>query len=103
MPVKYEPWSVRNGKQDLWGIKLLEGEFAGTTISINSVEMDDKSDDGTVALDFNFIQRPKGKTEEDLNSAEFNGVIADIINDILAKAINEFENRTGDSAKPGNR
>ena len=45
----------------------------------------------------------KGKTEEDLNSAEFNGVVADVINDILAKAINEFENRTGDSAEPGNR
>jgi len=102
MPVKYEPWSVRNGKQDLWGIKLLEGEFAGTTISINSVEMDDNSGDGTAALDFNFIERPKGKSEADLNSEEFNRTIAEVINDILAKAINEFENRTGDSAKPGN-
>ena len=103
MPVKYEPWGIKNENGDLWGVKLLEGNYTGTIISINSVEMDDKSDDGTVALDFNFVQRPKGKTEEDLNSAEFNGVVADIINDILAKAINEFENRTGDSAKPGNR
>ena len=103
MPVKYEPWAIKNEKGDLWGFKLLEGNYTGTIISINSVEMDDKSDDGTVALDFNFVQRPKGKTEEDLNSAEFNGVVADIINDILAKAIYEFENRTGDSAKPGNR
>lgn len=103
MLVKYEPWAITNEKGDLWGFKLLEGKYSGTIISINSVEMDDKSDDGTVALDFNFIQRPKGKTEEDLNSSEFNGVIADIINDILAKAINEFENRTGDSAELGNR
>ena len=70
MPVKYEPWAIKNEKDDLWGFKLLEGNYTGTIISINSVEMDDKSDDGTVALDFNFVQRPKGKTEEDLNSSE---------------------------------
>ena len=95
MPVQYEPWGFKDEEQkvDLWGVKLLDGNFAGTTISINSVEMEDNNEN--VKLDFTFIRKPEGKTEEQLTSEEFNNIMAEVINDILRKTINEFENRDG--------
>lgn len=95
MPVQYEPWGFKDEEQqvDLWGVKLLGGNFAGTTISINSVEMEDNNEN--VKLDFTFIRKPEGKTEEQLTSEEFNNIMAEVINDILRKTINEFENRDG--------
>ena len=91
MPVKYEPWAIKNEKGDLWGFKLLEGNYTGTIISINSVEMDDKSDDGTVALDFNFVQRPKGKTEEELFETKVKYIIKAI--QIFLKTFKELKKR----------
>ena len=69
---------------------LFRSEYAGTIISINEVGLADETS-GEVALDFNFIQKPKDKTEDDLKSENFNKVMADIINDILEKAINEYK------------
>jgi hypothetical protein len=99
MPVQYEPWGFKDEEQkvDLWGFKLLDGNFAGTTISINSVEMEDNNEN--VKLDFTFIRKPEGKTEEQLTSEEFNNIMAEVMNDILRKTINEFENRDGNFTK----
>jgi hypothetical protein len=95
MPVQYEPWGFKDEEQkvDLWGFKLLDGNFAGTTISINSVEMENNNEN--VKLDFTFIRKPEGKTEEQLTSEEFNNIMAEVMNNILRKTINEFENRDG--------
>lgn len=96
MQVNYKPWAIENENGGLWGVKLLDGNFAGAVISINSVKMED-DESGECSLDFNFIEKPPGRTEEELTSAEFNNTISYILNDILAKAIDEFENRDRDS------
>ena len=66
MLVKYKPWSFIDAEQDvdMWGVELLEGDFAGTKISINSLKMED--DNPECAHDFTFIRKPEGKTEEQL-------------------------------------
>ena len=97
MPVKYKPWSVQNEKADLWGVELLEGEYAGAVIAITSLAMEDDSD-GTMALDFNMVKIPEGK-EIDIKSDSFNETLSGVVNDILTKAINEFENRNSNSTK----
>jgi hypothetical protein len=99
MPVQYEPWGFKDEEQkiDLWGFKLLDGDFAGTTISINNVEMEDNNQNAK--LDFTFIRKPEGKTEEQLTSEEFNNIMAEVVNDILRKTINELENRDGNFTK----
>ena len=103
MLVKYKPWSFIDAEQDvdMWGVELLEGDFAGTKISINSLKMED--DNPECALDFTFIRKPEGKTEEQLTSNGFNAIMTEIINDILAKAIDDFENREGNSSKSSKR
>jgi len=97
MPVKYKPWSIENEKTDLWGVELLEGEFAGTTIAITSLSMEN-NDDGTIALDFTVFKQPEDK-EIDTQSDSFNETLNGVVNDILTKAINEFENRNSNSTK----
>jgi hypothetical protein len=95
MQVKYEPWSVKNDKMDLWGFRITEGEYENTVVSIKSVEL---TDDG-VALDYNYIATPPDKTEEDMKTEEFNSVMEFIMNDILKKAIDEFENRNSNTSE----
>jgi hypothetical protein len=97
MPVKYKPWSIENEKIDVWGFELLEGEFAGTTIAINSLSMEN-SDDGSIALDFTVFKEPEGK-QIDSQSDSFNEALSGVVNDILTKAINEFKNRDSDSTE----
>lgn len=101
MQAIYEPWAVSKiGKEDLWGVKIIEGEYKGAIISINSLDfIDDNS--GECALDFNFVQKPEGKTDEDLKSEDFNKTLTLIINDILEKAVNEYKDRDGDSITTG--
>jgi hypothetical protein len=98
MLVKYKPWALKNENGDLWGVELLEGEFAGTTISIASLQMEDNSD-GTLALDFTIVKKANGKTDVDYQSDKFNGTLERVVNNILEKAIDEFENRDSDSAE----
>jgi hypothetical protein len=103
MPVKYKPWSFIDAEQniDMWGVELLEGDFTGAKISINSLKME--NDLPECALDFTFIRKPEGRTEEQLTSNEFNAIMTEIINDILTKAIDDFENRESNSPKLGAR
>lgn len=98
MLVKYKPWAYKNENGDLWGVELLEGEFTGTTISIGSIEMEDSSD-GTLALDFTIVKKAKDKNDEDYKSEQFNLIFERIVNNLIEKAIDEFENRDSDSTE----
>jgi hypothetical protein len=49
-------------------------------------------DDGSdMVMDFNYVTFPKGKEEKDLNTESFNLVMNFIMNDILTKAIENYE------------
>ena len=99
MQVQYEPWGFRdeNQKIDLWGFKLLDGDFAGTTISINDLEMDDSNPE--LKLDYTVIRKPDNKTDEEMQSVAMQEVFSYVVNDILRKAINEWENRDSNTSE----
>lgn len=97
MLVKYEPFSIKNEKLDQWGFILKEGKYVGTTISITNIELEDNSNE--LKLDFGFVEKTAGVSEEDFNSNEFNTIIENIINDILLKAMDESKNRNSDTAE----
>ncbi len=100
MQVKYEPWVLR--KEDgaeVWGVKILEGKFNELTITINDVKMTDESD-GTVSLDYDVVYSLL--PIEELKGDEFDQTISFIIQDILVKAMNEYENRNRNTAESSN-
>lgn len=103
MLVKYEPWHIG---EEAWGIEIKEGLYKGTKISINKLEMCSETPD-QVELDFNFVTVPKGMTDADMNSNDFNMIIEHILNDILQKGMDdidrgfdEFENRNSNTSEP---
>jgi hypothetical protein len=99
MLVKYEPWVIQDKEQEIWGVKILEGEFTGLSLSFNEFDMEDDTPD--LALDYTIIQVPEGRTKEDIQGDAFDGVLKGIVIDILEKAIEYNENRNGDSAESG--
>lgn len=86
MLVKYSPWHLSD---KAWGFKIEDGDFAGTTISINNVSLPEDGSD--MVLDFNYVTFPKGKEEKDLNTESFDLAMNFIMNDILTKAIENYE------------
>ena len=87
MLVKYEPW---HHSDKAWGIKIVEGKFVDTIISINNVELG-PDERGLMTLDFAFINKTKGLQEEEFKSEEFNLVMEKVLNDIIEKAINLYD------------
>jgi hypothetical protein len=98
MQVMYEPWTMKNEDLEVWGIKILEGEFDGTAITINDLEMAE-DEKGGLNLDYTVVKWPDGREgEKDLGPA-FEEVLTYVMTDILQKAVNEYENRNGDSTE----
>lgn len=86
MLVKYSPW--RDGEQ-AWGIKIEEGRFADTVLSINEISMPEQGND--IAVDFNFLTFPKDTQPEGVDKSDFDAILAPIIEDIIHKAIQHYQ------------
>ena len=95
MLVNYEPWAVKDNSVELWGVKILEGEFAGVALSFNDFDMQENQQ---MMLDYTVFQVPEGKTKEEIECPAFDVVLHDIVLDILEKAL-EHENRNRNSAE----
>lgn len=103
MLVPYEPW-VYNGPfpegqepKELWGVKILEGTFAGTTLSFNNVDLQDG--DSNLELDYTVVYPPEGKDKDFCQGIEFESILQSIIVDILNKAVDLYENRNGNTSE----
>jgi hypothetical protein len=100
MQVNYEPWSMKNEDLEVWGIRILDGEFAGTAISIN--ELDVAEDElGGLNLDYTIVKWPEGREGEKELGPLFEQALTYVMTDVLQKAVNEYENRNGDSTESG--
>ena len=99
MQVKYEPWVLKTEDNEVWGVKILDGEFAGCAFAIN--ELDEKEGSKELILDYNVVQPPENKSVEDASGPNFDAALNFIIQDILQKAIDEYENRKGNLTEPG--
>lgn len=91
----YTPWFV--GDTD-WGVEIIDGEFSGIVIKINSIEFSKTENEG-VDVDYYIIKHP-----EDMQGVEksdlFIRTIELIINDILKEAVAIHEQtRSNDSSE----
>lgn len=99
MPVKYEPWSINKEDKQLWGIKIVDGTYADTVLSINDIKFADEKS-GDVELDYDYIVKTKGLSEEDYKTDEFDRIMSYILEDILRKAMDDFnENRNSNTSE----
>ena len=98
MQVKYEPWVVKTEDSEVWGVKILDGEFAGCAFAIN--ELDEKEGSKELILDYNVVSPPENKSVEDASGPNFDAALNFIIQDILQKAIDVYENREGNPTEP---
>ena len=99
MQVKYEPWVIKTNDQEVWGIKITDGKYNGTSFSINELDQDDDNKD--LQLDYTVIASPEGMAVEDVNGPEFEKVLNEIMTDIITKAVDEYENRKSNSPEFG--
>lgn len=86
MLVKYSPW--RHGDQT-WGVKIEEGQFMETVISINNIDMPDAGNE--IAVDFNFVNFTPGTDPENKDKQSFDAVLAPIIEDIIQQAVKHYQ------------
>ena len=98
MQVKYEPWVLKTEDNEVWGVKILDGEFAGCAFAIN--ELDEKEGSKELILDYNVVSPPENKSVEDARGPNFDAALNFIIQDILQKAIDVYENREGNPTEP---
>ncbi len=91
----YKPWFV--GESD-WGFEILDGEFSGLVVQIESVEFSDKND-GTVDLKFHVIKQPEDERNLNVQDELFNQTVELIVNDILREAIKIHEQAGTDDSK----
>ena len=99
MQVKYEPWVVKTNEQEVWGIKITDGKYKGTSFSINELDQDEGDKD--LQLDYTVIASPEGMTVEEVNGPEFEKILSEIMTDIITKAADEYENRKSNSPESG--
>lgn len=93
----YKPWFA--GDKD-WGFEILDGEFSGVVVQIESIDFSSKND-GTVDLDFHVINKEQFP-DLDTGSDLFNKNVELIINDILKEAIDHYEQtRNNDPQESG--
>ena len=92
----YTPWFQDND----WGFEFISGEFLGTVVQITEVKLPDDSG-GEASVDYHVISRPDQVTEEDIKGDLFRTSFELVINDILNRAIElyENENRKNDSTE----
>lgn len=91
MQVSYDPWSIKKEGVDVWGIKINDGRYKDTVISINDINLD-QGTNGEVKLDYEYLIRPKHLTDDDFNTEEFDKTMSFILEDILRKAMDESRN-----------
>lgn len=89
----YRPWF----KDNAWGFEIIEGDFLGTVIAINSMDFTENQDD--LQLDYTVLSKP-GIVQEDLSESElFKNVVSVIINDILMEAVSIYEQDRNNSTE----
>lgn len=91
----YSPWFA--GEKD-WGFEIIDGEFSGIVVQIESVEFSDKND-SSVDLEFHVIKQPEDDREIDIKGELFNHTVELIINDILREAIEAHEQARADDSE----
>lgn len=89
-------------ENDLFGVRLLTGEFAGIEYTYGTINVaDQENPDGTYSISFDYTVR-EGKVDDELKD-KFESVIGDVLNSVLLHSLEAAqerynnENRNSDS------
>lgn len=89
----YEPWGFEKDGETKWGVRILEGKFSNTIISFNDITMEDKGE-SNLQLDYTVVSCPENMMEQYMSEdPDFQKDMGAILEDVIRKAINEYENR----------
>lgn len=94
----YKPWFA--GEKD-WGFEIIDGEFSGVIVQVESLEFSDKND-SSVDLNFHVIMKPENMEEISVKGDLFNNTVELIINDILKEAIDHYEQTRSNDSQESN-
>ena len=84
----YLPWAV----DDKWGIEFVEGKFKDSVLQIENIEFKD-DDPEALMVDYHIVNTPEGLLESDYKTNEFFDMMQLIISDIIAEAINHYQEK----------
>lgn len=77
---------------DLFGIKLLSGEFAGIEYTYGTLNIaDQENSDGTYSISFDYNIR-EGKVD-DKNKEKFESVVSNVLNSVLLHSLEAAQER----------
>lgn len=82
----YVPWIVSDDK---WGVEIIDGEFSGVVLQLESVEFSEK-EAGGVDVNYHIIKKPEFM--EEVTGDLFQNTLELIINDILREAVELSKN-----------
>lgn len=77
---------------DLFGVRLLSGEFAGIEYTYGTINMgDEENPDGTYSIGFDYTVR-EGKVDDE-HKDKFESVIGDVLNSVLLHSLEAAQER----------
>ena len=89
-------------ENDLFGVRLLTGEFAGIEYTYGTINMaDEENEDGTYSISFDYTVR-EGKVDDE-HKEKFESVVGSVLNSVLLHSLEAAqerynnENRNSDS------
>lgn len=89
-------------ENDLFGVRLLTGEFAGIEYTYGTINIaDEENPDGTYSISFDYTVR-EGKVDDE-NKEKFESVVGSVLNSVLLHSLEAAqerynnENRNSDS------
>jgi len=100
MPVKFNPWHVKNENEDFWGITLEEGRYAGTGITFNDIQLPE--DTKGLLVDYTVMKNAEGFSDDDYKTKEFEAVLSEILIQMITAATENLkdETRNTDTSEP---
>lgn len=79
-------------KDDLFGVELLTGKFAGVTYTYGTIHLPEGEVDDSYTISFNYEIRTKDLVKEE-DVPEFESVIGDVLNSVIINSLEEAEKR----------
>lgn len=77
---------------DLFGVRLLSGEFAGIEYTYGTINMgDEENSDGTYSISFDYNVR-EGRVDDE-HKDKFESVIGDVLNSVLLHSLEAAQER----------
>lgn len=79
-------------ENDLFGVRLLTGEFAGIEYTYGTINIADKENpDGTYSISFDYNVR-EGKVDDE-NKEKFESVVGSVLNSVLMHSLEAAQER----------